>query len=268
MTPDVLPLAGRCVVVTRAEHQSRSVRAALEWLGARVMHLPTIEIEPIDRNAIVSLIERVPDYDWLVFTSANAVDALLTEVSDDRHELQGVRVAAVGTSTRKRLDDAGVHVDLIPSTFMADALVEALVDGGVIGQRVVVPASDIARDTLAVGLREAGALVDVVTVYRTIRPRNADPAVIEALRTGTVDLIVFASPSAVRNAIALLGGTLPPDVPIATIGPVTSSQVRQSGMRVAVEALEHSESGLVTAIREYWSPSGKHEVPDGSLDGS
>lgn len=268
MTPDALPLVGRCVVVTRAEHQSRSLRAALERLGARVMQLPTIEIEPIDRNDIVSLIERVPDYDWLVFTSANAVDALLTAVSDDRHELQGVRVAAVGTSTRKRLNDDGVHVDLIPDSFVADALVEALVEEGVTGQRVLVPASDIARDTLAVGLRDAGALVDVVTVYRTIRPCDADPAVVEALRTGVVDLIVFASPSAVRNASALLGGTLPPDVPIATIGPVTSSQVRQSGMRVAVEALEHSESGLVSAIREYWSPSGKYEARNGLLDGA
>jgi uroporphyrinogen III methyltransferase/synthase len=247
------PLFGRTVVVTRAREQASGLRARLEGLGARVVELPAIEIQPVD--------VAVPDlaaYDWLVLTSANGVDALfdrgLRPAGLDARALAGLRVAAIGPGTAGALAARGITADLVPERFVAESLLDAFPAPepvrGRAGARVLLARAQQARDVLPDGLRARGYDVEVLVLYRTVTGRPDDGA-LAAVRDGTVDAVTFTSSSTVRNFCDVVGGpTRPrPDGPlVVSIGPVTSATARELGLFVDVEAGEHTVDGLVAAL--------------------
>jgi uroporphyrinogen III methyltransferase/synthase len=239
-------LFGQRVVVTRAREQASGLRARLEALGADVLELPAIEIEPVELT--------VPDlggYDWLVLTSANGVSALfehgLAPSGRDARALAGVRVAAIGPGTAAALATRGVTADLVPERFVAEALLEGFPAAPADGGRVLLARAEQARDVLPDGLARKGYTVDVLTAYRTVTA-SPDPDALERVRAGAVDAITFTSSSTVTNLCDLLG-TLPDPQPlVASIGPVTSKTALERGLRVDVEAEEHTIDGLVAAL--------------------
>jgi hydroxymethylbilane synthase len=233
---DARPLAGRRVLITRGTEDD-PFPARLAALGATPVVLPTIRIAPVpDGDPITAALQRLRDggYDWVVFTSGNAVEQFLAHLDRhgmDRRTLGWPRVAAVGRSTARRLESHGVPVALIPETFTGEALVSALTAAGMRGRRVLIPHGDLARETVPAGLSGAGARVDRVEVYRTVAAGADDPARLEQIRGGECEMVVFLSPSAVDNLAALLGGTLSPlrGAAIACIGPVTAKAVDGEG---------------------------------------
>ncbi|HEV3452156.1 MAG TPA: uroporphyrinogen-III C-methyltransferase [Acidimicrobiia bacterium] len=239
------PLFGRTVVVTRAREQASGLRARLETLGARVEELPAIVVEPLPVT--------LPDltrYAWLVLTSANGVATLfdegLTPTGRDARSLAGLRVAVIGPGTAAALAARGVHADLIPDRFVADALVDAFPPGA--GEAVLVARAEQARDVLVDGLEARGYAVDVLPLYRT-RPVPSDPAVLARVRAGAVDAVTFTSSSTVTNFCDAVG-PLDPQPLVVSIGPVTSETARARGLRVDAEATEHTIDGLVAALLE------------------
>ncbi|MGH8982779.1 MAG: uroporphyrinogen-III C-methyltransferase [Acidimicrobiia bacterium] len=240
------PLFGKRVVVTRAREQASSLRARLERLGAEVVELPAIEIEPIDVS--------VPDLDayaWVVLTSANGVAALfdrgLGPSGRDARALAGVRVAAIGPGTAAALADRGIRADLVPERFVAEALLDAFPPPSGAGARVLLARAEQARDVLPHGLAEKGYAVDLLATYRTVTA-TPDADVVEQVRRGDVDAITFTSSSTVTNLCDLLGAVPDPQPLVASIGPVTSKTAFERGMRVDVEAEEHTIDGLVVAL--------------------
>ena len=245
-------LQGKCIVVTRAEEQSGALVERLEALGATVHVCPMIAIVPPEDSApLDSAIKRLAEYNWLMLTSANAVRALFEHTNDVLPE--HVRVGAVGPATAKALMAYGVVPRFMPSTHTAEAMVAEI--GDMAGQRVLIPVADIARETLAAGLRGRGAQVDVVTAYRTVRGKGVQQLV-SLLRDKQVDAITFTSPSTVRSMLqgfaeqgvadvaALLHG-----VALVCIGPTTASALRKAGLP-AVVAREQTAEGLVAAVVE------------------
>src|SRR2546423_2478840 len=187
------PLAGRTVVVTRARAQGREFATQLEAYGARVVACPTIEIvEPESYALVDQALDNLYGYDWLIFTSANAVDFFLRRLAAlgrDISELDDLRVCAVGTATAERLTDAHVHVDVVPEEFKAEGVFAALAN--FLGGRAqfdrlnfLIPRAAVARDFLPAALTEAGARVDAVSVYRTVAPQTTERAKVEALLVG------------------------------------------------------------------------------------
>lgn len=243
------PLAGKHVLVTRAGEQAKSMTARLENLGATVVWVPTIAIVPVDSAPLDAAIARFDCYDWMVFTSANAVSVFvdrLSAASVTLNAFDGVRVCAIGSATAHRLRESGIAVDLIPQQFIAESIVVELVALGMAGKRILLPQADIARKTIANGLRKAGATVDVVVAYRTQVPDGVDSDTIR--RTlADIDIAIFASPSAVRNLMTLAGGVVP-EMQIVCIGPVTASAARALGLTVAAVADEFSADGLIDAV--------------------
>ena len=238
------PLFGRTVVVTRAREQASGLRAHLEALGARVEELPAIVVEPLP----VTLPE-LTRYTWLVLTSANGVAALFDEVltpaGRDARSLAGLGVAAIGPGTAAALAARGVHADLVPDRFVAEALVDAFPPPA--GEAAVLVArAEQARDALVDGLAARGYAVDVLTLYRT-RPVPPDPAVLARVRAGPVDAVTFTSSSTVTNFCDAVG-PLDPQPLVVSIGPVTSDAARRRGLRVDAEATEHTVDGLVAAL--------------------
>ncbi|MEY2499988.1 MAG: uroporphyrinogen methyltransferase / synthase [Verrucomicrobiota bacterium] len=251
------PLFGKRIVVTRTRTQAGVLTEQLRSLGADVIELPTIRIEPpTDLRAFAELVQDAHAYDWLVFTSPNGVSAffdLFYKLYDDAREIGAARIAAIGPATAQRLKDFHMHVDLQPEEFVAESLVrEFRKAGGLENLRVLIARAEKARDLLPKELSALGAIVDEGFAYRTVPETRDDIGARRRLLEEGADLITFTSSSTVENFLAL-GLPWPPKMQLASIGPVTSKTARDHGLEVAIEARRHDIPGLVEAVRKFFS---------------
>lgn len=250
---DTGPLFGQRVLVTRSRQQASVLSTLLAAEGAEPIELPTIQIEPLqDFEMLDAALDALTTYAWVVFTSTNGVDAVfdrLTTASKDARAFGGVRVGAIGPATATALAKWGIVADFVPDTYTTEAVARGFAAFAMRGQRVLLPRADIATDTLSNGLRELGATLDEVDAYRTITPADAGAKARELL-AGGVDAITFTSSSTVRNLVTLIGGdvSLLDGVRIISIGPVTSATARELGVRVDLEADEHTVAGVINAM--------------------
>ena len=247
----VPPLADRTVVVTRPKAQAEELAEALESLGARVIRIPTIRIEPpADPEPLERVVRGEADHDWVIFTSTNGVLAFRAAADeaglDIRECVREASVCCIGPATARAAEAIGLSVDLVPETHVAEGVLDALAAAGPLdGRCVLLPVAAGARDVLPTGLRGRGAVVDVVTTHRTVAVDDAPPHLLAQLEKG-VDLVTFTSPSSVRGFHRLVEG--PPIARAAVIGPVTASAARELGYDVVVEAEEFTVAGLVRAV--------------------
>ena len=243
------PLFGRRVVVTRARAQASGLAATLAALGADVVELPAIRIEPrLESQAVRDAIGAIHSYALICLTSPNGVRLLFQALDEgglDARALANATVAAIGPGTAAALGERGIRPDVVPERSVAEALVESLVDVSVVDRPVLVARAGEARDVLPDALRERGAKVDVVGLYETVA-EEPDPTALEAAESA--DYLTFTSSSTVRNFIAVAGNRMPDDARIVSIGPVTSDAVRAAGLEVDVEAMRHDPDGLVEAL--------------------
>lgn len=259
------PLAGRTVVVTRAAAQTPEFVTQLEGYGATVISCPTIEItDPENYEQLDEAIDHLYGYDWLIFTSTNGVDFFLkrlAHLNKNVSDLDELKVCAVGTATAEKLQEAQIHVDLLPSQFKAEGVFEALVSflGGlqqVENLNILIPRALSGRDVLPKKLEEAGARVDIVTTYRTMVPANVDRGKLAAMLAGNADCIAFTSSSTVKNLAMLfdtndLSQTLQ-SLSIACIGDVTAETATQFGLKVDIVPDEFTVPALAAAIADYY----------------
>ena len=253
------PLIGRTLVVTRAAAQANGLVAALKALGASVVRLPAITVEPpVDQAALRRAVQSASGYHWVIFASANGVDFFVRAADDLGVDvgdmLASTRLCCVGPATASTLEALGLTVEVVPETHRAEAVVDALsARTSLRGQRMLIPTVAEARPVLGTGLRERGAEVDEVIAYRTAFVEEASPGVLERLKKG-VDLVTFTSPSTVRSFHRLVGGQV--IAAAAVIGPVTADAARELGYRVAVEANPFTIPGLVEAISSHFEEDG------------
>lgn len=247
------PLAGQRVLTTRARKQAGSLATLLRQQGARVRTIPCIEVrppqsyQPLDRA-----LRALRDYEWLILTSVNGVEALFSRARRLRippAELRRVKIAAIGPATKRALEDRGLAVAVLPQEYVAESVVRSL-RGKVRGKRVLVVRAKVARDVIPRELRRSGARVDVVEAYETVVPKDAARRLQAALAaTRKPDVITFTSSSTVRNFMKIVGRKQSlRGIALASIGPVTSATLRELRLRPAVEAKEYTMEGLVKAI--------------------
>jgi uroporphyrinogen III methyltransferase/synthase len=243
------PLFGRRVVVTRARAQASGLAASLRGLGAEVVELPAIRIEPhIDSDEVRTAINGLYSYALVCLTSPNGVRLLfkaMAEAGVDARALANATVAAIGPGTAAELEAHGIRADVVPEQYVAEALAEALSGVQVKDRPVLVARAAEARDVLPDALRERGAKVDVVALYETVA-EPPDPEAVEAAQAA--DYLTFTSSSTVRNLVAALDGRLPEGIRIVSIGPVTSEAAREAGLGVDIEAERHDIDGLIEAL--------------------
>ncbi len=243
------PLHGRRVVVTRARAQASGLAATLTALGAEVIELPAIRIEPLlEGPAVRDAVADLHAYALVCLTSPNGVRLLFEAMAAqgrDARALANAIVAAIGPGTAAALAERGVIADVVPERFVAEALVEALAHVEVAQRPVLVARAAEARDVLPDALAERGAKVDVVALYETVR-EDPDPEAVEAAQAA--DYVTFTSSSTVRNLLDAIGDRFPRDARVVSIGPVTSATARELGLEVHAEATRHDPSGLVEAL--------------------
>lgn len=250
------PLFGQRVVITRPRHQAWQLRRMLDDLGAETLEAPTIQLAPPDDwSDVDKAINHIDQFDWLVVTSVNGVNALgdrLDGLGLDARHLATVKCAVIGDGTaaalRQRL---GIRADLIPDQYVAESLAESLItDHGVKGKRLLLLRADIARTALPTLLTHAGGRVTDLAVYQTKATPALPQNVLAALRTHEVDWVMFTSASTATQMAKLLGDehALLDPVKIASIGPVTSQTLRQLNWNPTVEATTSNIAGLVEAL--------------------
>jgi uroporphyrinogen III methyltransferase/synthase len=246
------PLAGKRIVVTRARTQASSLSARLRDLGAEVIEMPAIRIEPLDLAPLYRALDALSDYAWVMFTSQNAVELFWGAMRArglDARSLGRARVAAIGRATGDALLEHGLAADIIPEQFVAESLVDALRRrDDVTGARVLLARAADARDVLPDGLRALGAHVDEIPIYRAVLDGDGAARVAARLNAAEINLVTLTSSSTAQFFVDAVGAEAAQAAPIASIGPVTSRTARSLGLRVDVEAREATIAGLVEAV--------------------
>lgn len=255
-------LSGVCVLVGRARHQAGALSKELRSRGARVLEIPFIEIRhPRSYTPLDNALRNIREYDWLILTSVNGVDALagrMKRLKISKKQFAHLQTAAIGPATKKATEKRGVRVDVVPEEYVAESVVKSL-KRSVKGKRVLLVRAKVARDVIPRELRKAGAHVDVVEAYETVIPRASGAKLQAALRSRSrPNVITFTSSSTANHFAALLGKLKPrrtrgrarlfAETVFASIGPVTSATLRKLGLPVDVEADPYTIPGLVRAI--------------------
>jgi uroporphyrinogen-III synthase len=236
------------ILITRPRAQADDFAEKLRAAGSEPIFFPVIEIQPIENNlALERALSKIECYDWLVFTSVNAVDVVF-------RQLQNVplpSVAAIGPKTAQALQSYGIKPDFVPQEYVAEAILPGL--GDLRGKWVLLPRAEIARKALPEAICEAGGVPHEIAVYKTL-PVQPDPEWITALQAG-VDVVTLTSPSTVQNfiVIARQNGLNPLCLPgnplFACIGPITEQAAREEGLLNLVTASEYTSEGLIEVIR-------------------
>jgi uroporphyrinogen III methyltransferase / synthase len=241
-----LPLFGKRIVVTRAREQSDTMAALLTALGAAVIELPTIEIQPpADSGPLDRAIAELDIYDWLIFTSANGVRFFVDHL-DDLRNLRA-KICAIGPATRAAVEALHVKVDLMGKEYVAEGLLAAFASHDLDGKRILLPRAAVARDLVPVELAKRGAHVDVVEAYRTVPPEGLSDRIREVF-SHRVDCVTFTSSSTVRNFVEAVGTRLLASAQVVSIGPITSKTASDAGIAVAAQAQPFTVEGLVDAV--------------------
>ena len=252
------PLHGRRVLITRARHQVDPLRRELVDLGASVVEIPTIEVQPMPLDDRVhKAISHLEVTALVIFASANAVHIffeMLLASGKDARALHRSKLCAIGQETAESLESHGLRPELITAEYTAEGLAKALEGWEMDGMHVLVPRAEVARDALPSLLANRGAEVEILPVYRAICPSGAGDALLRLFNHEGVDVITFTSSSTVSNFVrafpedrlpAVLG-----DAEIACMGPVTADVARKLGLNVSIVAREYTTHGLVQAIAE------------------
>lgn len=261
-------LRGVRVLVGRARHQAGALTAELRKNGAQVIEIPFIEIRrPRSFKALDSALKDLASYEWLILTSANGVDAMWERMKKLRLRPalrdggKRVRIAAIGPATRKAIEQRGTRVDVMPKEYVAESVVRSL-KAKVKGKQVLLVRAKVARDVIPVELRRAGAQVDVVEAYETVVPKSSRTRLQRLMKDPRrrPHVVTFTSSSTVRNFVELLGtggdakrrAAGLDRILMASIGPVTSSTLREFGLPVQIAAKQFTIPGLVAAIVAAW----------------
>lgn len=252
------PLAGRRILVTRAAHQAGKLSEGLLVLGAEPVEVPVLEIRPPASFALLdAALNQLDSYDWLIFTSANAVHAVAERAAALGVALvqpQRMKVAAIGDATASAASKAGFIVAFVPEAYVAESLVEGLLQSlqkPASGPRILLARAAVARDVIPDALRAAGAEVDVVDAYRNVLPEAAPEQLRRAVSDG-LDAVTFTSSSSATHLAeaAHAAGVAWPfaGVLAVSIGPITSQSLRELGWPPAAEAGPSDITGLIAAI--------------------
>ena len=237
------------VLITRARSQADEFAGKLRTAGFEPIYFPVIEIKPVQNNlALERAISKLGCYEWVIFTSTNAVEVVLE--TSPAPKWDEVKVAAVGPKTAEALKAHGVIAEFVPQEYVAEAILPGL--GDLVGKWVLLPRAEIARPELPEAICNAGGVPHEITVYKTV-PAKPELEGLVALHSG-VDVITFTSQSTVQNFIAIARNhgldpfNLPGDPRFACIGPITEQAAREAGLSNLIVAKEYTTDGLLQVL--------------------
>jgi len=251
------PLWAKRIVVTRARAQASVLVDRIVELGGDAIEFPTIKIvKEIDLNLLYKAFSDIDRYDWLIFTSVNAVDIFFDELVTkkmDIRKLNGINICAIGPITKQRLEARGIRVDIVPDEYRAEGILKKLKPSIKPGQWILLPRARGAREILPEKLRQWGAHVNIVNLYQAEAVHNVSRETMNDIISGGIDYLTFTSSSTVYNFVKIIGAENIPRVnrgcKVACIGPITAQTAEEAGFYVDLMASEYTIEGLVEAIK-------------------
>jgi len=251
-----LPLWGKRIVVTRARAQASALAEGISELGGRAIEFPSILIKPEeDLRPLHRAFLALDKYEWIIFTSVNAVDIFFDELirqNQDIRNLQGIKLCAIGPATEKRLTGRGLRVDTIPDEYRAEGIIEQLKTRVQPGQWVLLPRARGARAILPDTLSKLGAHVNEIYLYEAVTASKVSRESLDEIMKGNIDYLTFTSSSTVVNFVKIVGeenvGRIAGQTRVACIGPVTAETAENMGFTVHLTAKEYTISGLLQAL--------------------
>ena len=252
------PLWGKRIVVTRSRAQASQLVDMILDLGGEAIEFPSIEIrKETNLSGLHNALSHLHSYDWLVFTSVNAVDIFFEELMAcgyDIRDLKGIKLAAIGPATQERLTRRGLRVEVVPEEYRAEGIIKSLLSMSKPGQWVLLPRARGARTILPDELRQAGLHVNEVFLYEAVTAVSVSPDTIDEIKEGNMDYITFTSSSTVHNFVKLIGKEnvfrIDHNTKVACIGPITADTARGYGFTVDISAQQFTIQGLIDAIVE------------------
>lgn len=260
------PLFGKKIVVTRSREQASDLVSRLTDLGAACLEFPTIAVSVLnDLSVLDRAIESIDTYDWVIFTSVNAVDFFfkrLFEKGKDARALGRLQTATIGPATQQRLLDFGINSDMVPATYRAESIVAGFAGIDLKNKKIMLPRAAEARSVIPTELTKAGAIVDDIPVYQTRAVGNPANNLVQQLINGEIDLVTFTSSSTVKNFHAVLPPekieSLLKNISVASIGPITTDTAEALGFNVSITAEDYTIPGLCRAIQHHFTKDGNH----------
>jgi uroporphyrinogen III methyltransferase/synthase len=255
---DNRPLFGKRILVTRARHQASALSRLLAERGAKPIELPVIDIQiQADNPDLETAIANLAEYQWIIFTSANGVDAFFKKLRSRRLDsriLHGLKIGTIGPATSQVLEQRGIIPDFCPRIFTSEGMLDDLKNQEIAGQHFLLLRADIAGKELANGLIRMGAKVSDIAVYKTIPVNGSVARIKKMLEAGEIDMVTFTSSSTVTNLAAAFdpGKVSLNGVIAACIGPKTAETAIKAGLKVDILAQEQTIQGLVEAIEQYY----------------
>lgn len=251
MTGD-LPLSHKRVVVTRAEEQSDQVTSMLEKLGAEVLAIPTIEVEAAElSDGDLSLLNGFNDYDFVIFSSVNAVRNFFYFFRRDTNVRHRPTIIAIGNKTMSTLQEFGCTADFVPPKFNAKELLHSLKDVELNGKKVLIPKGNLSSGEIGEFVRSKGGIADEVVVYKTLPNNFIDDHMKTEVSSGRFDTIIFYSPSQVKNFLNVFRTEILKGKQIAVIGPTTKKAAEESGIAVDIVPENSTTEDLIECLVEH-----------------
>lgn len=243
------PLFGMKIAVTRPPHQSIKFGSMLEEKGAKVIYIPTIEVDPVIPNEyLAKVLKNIRSYYCIIFTSINGASVFfenLFKSGIDARSLYKIKILPIGDATASFLKSIGIIPDFIPEEFTSEGVIEVLKNLDVRNNKFLLPRAKDARDVIVEYIGSQGGICDVVPLYKTTLPEKPSKILEKP------DIVTFTSSSTVKNFLKIYGRKELADVLVASIGPVTSSTLRENNIEIHIEAMKYDTEGLLKAIEQY-----------------
>lgn len=253
------PLFGRRILVTRARKQSKELVDKIAALGGEPVEFPVIQtVPPQQDQGINQALNRLDEFDWLIFTSINGVTFFFKRMKEqkiDIRKLAGMKIAVVGSKTKVAVEEKGLFIDCMPEEHVAEALIETLRSVVSPGEKILLPRSNIARDLLPNELKKMGCQVEAVDAYDTIPAGEHADELVKQLQKKSIHVITFTSSSVVKNFQKIIARhtddwqALLYGVRVVCIGPITARTARKMGFTVDAVADPYTIEGLMEAIQ-------------------
>ena len=257
---DKKPLFGKRVIVTRSREQASDFSVLLEKHGAEPIEFPTIEtVPPRDWKELDAAIKNLSKYDWAIFTSVNGVQYFIERLKKqgkDIRELKGIKICAIGPATAKSIEDLGIKVDLVPKEYRAEAIIDGLGKNKIEGKRFLLPRALKAREVLPEEIKRLGGKVDVVSAYRTIKPKEKTEEMRKMFEEKRIDVVTFTSSSTVENFVSMFKkgevSSLLNGAKVACIGPITKDTATKLDIKTDIMPEKYTIPALTEAIVGYF----------------
>ncbi len=250
-----LPLKNKKVLVPRGEKQAKAFVKLIEKYGGIPVEIPLIAFRPIVRTPkLERFLQRLNQYDWVIFTSNVAVETFLSFLGKDALA-RLPKIAAIGKKTAHVLSSKGLNVEFLPSQYVAETFVSEFSPCIRPGMNILIPKGNLAREYIGASLRKNGAIVDEAVVYETYLPKESRTRLAEMITAEKLDILLFTSPSTVDHFIGIisecglkdhLAGSL-----IGCIGPITEKRLISSGLPVHASPKVYTVEEMVKCMITY-----------------